>query len=132
MIVGHLDVPRGVISPHKAEPPLIVDADTVLTLTVAAQSLKVIAGRYAKIVELFGGINRQKLRACAPLNLRRKSPHSVACKDRGRALVREAPDHDIAYRETVRYVNIRRVPSTSLIWRGMTAFLQLRITVTAL
>jgi hypothetical protein len=74
-------------------------------LTIAAQSLQTIAGRHAKIVELFGGINSQKLRAGAALNLRRESPHSIARKDRGCPLIREAPDHDEAYRKTVRFVN---------------------------
>ena len=109
MIVGHLDVPRGVISPHKAESPLIVDANTVLTLAITAQSFQTIAGRHAKIVELFGGINSQKLRAGAVLNLRRESPHGIARKDRGRPLVRETPDHDKAYRKTVRFVNALRM-----------------------
>jgi hypothetical protein len=43
VIVGQLDVPRRTISPHEAEPPLVVDADTVLTLTVAAQGQSVSA-----------------------------------------------------------------------------------------
>ena len=105
MIVGNLDVPRFAIPPLEAEPPLIVDADAVLALAVAVQSLQTVAGRHAQIVESLRGIDRQKLRAGAPLNLQRQTAHSVACEDRCGALVREALDHDRAYRETVRRVN---------------------------
>ena len=71
MIVGDLDIPGCAISPYKAEPPLIVDANAVLALTIAAQSLQTITGRHPQIVQLPGGITGQKLRAGAPLNLHR-------------------------------------------------------------
>src|ERR1700693_560468 len=93
MIVGDFDVPRCTIVPHKGEPPLIVDADTVLILTIPAQDFQAVARRNAQIVELIGGIQHQKLRAKVALNLRRKPAHRIACKDRSRALVREAFDH---------------------------------------
>jgi hypothetical protein len=102
MIVGDFDVPRCAIVPHKAEPPLIVDADTVLTLTISAQDFQAVARRHAQIVELTRGIQQQKLRAKAALNLRRKPAHRMACKDRSRALVREAFDHAIK-RTVTRY-----------------------------
>jgi len=72
MIVGDLDIPGRAIAPYKAEPPLIVDANAVLALTIAAQSLQTVTGRHPQIVQLPGGINGQKLRAGAPLNLYRK------------------------------------------------------------
>ena len=67
MIVGDLDIPGRAIAPYKAEPPLIVDANAVLALTIAAQSLQPVTGRHPQIVQLPGGINGQKLRAGAPL-----------------------------------------------------------------
>ena len=84
MIVGDLDIPGRAIAPYKAEPPLIVDANAVLALTIAAQSLQTVTGRHPQIVQLPGGINAQKLRAGAPLNLYRKPSHPVARKDRSR------------------------------------------------
>jgi hypothetical protein len=63
MIVRNLDVPRRAIPPYEAEPPLIVDADTVLALTVAAQTLQTVARRHAQIFDLPRGIDSQKLRA---------------------------------------------------------------------
>ena len=56
MIVGYLNLPSRAISPYKAQPPLIVDANTALTMTVAAQGFQTVAGRHRQIVELPGGI----------------------------------------------------------------------------
>jgi hypothetical protein len=85
MIVGDFDVPCCAVVPHKAEPPLIVDADTVLTLTISAQNFQTVARRRAEIVELTRGIQRQKLRADPALKLGRKPAHRIARKDRSSA-----------------------------------------------
>lgn len=78
MTVGDFDVPRCAIVPYKAEPQLIVSADTVLTLTISAQDFQAVARRHAKIVKLARGVQHQKLRAKAALNLRRKPAHRIA------------------------------------------------------
>jgi hypothetical protein len=52
MIVDDLNVPGFAITPHKTDPPLIVNANAILTFTVAVQSLQTIAGQYTQIVEL--------------------------------------------------------------------------------
>jgi hypothetical protein len=85
MIVGDFDVPCCAVVPHKAEPPLIVDADAVLTLTISAQNFQTVARRRAEIVELTRGIQRQKLRADPALKLGRKPAHRIARKDRSSA-----------------------------------------------
>lgn len=45
MVVGDLDTPCFAIAPDEADPPLIVDADTVLASSVAVKCLKAIAWR---------------------------------------------------------------------------------------
>jgi hypothetical protein len=45
MVVGDLDAVRGTITPDKAQPPLVIDADAVLALPVALQSLKAVPWR---------------------------------------------------------------------------------------
>jgi len=70
MIVDDLDVPGFAIAPHKADPPLIVNANADLTLAVAVQSLQTISGRHTQIVGLPGRVDRKQLTAGGPLNLR--------------------------------------------------------------
>ena len=72
MIVDDLNVPGFAVAPRKTDPPLIVNANAALTLAVAVQSLQTIAGRHTQIVELVRRVDRQQLRAGAPLNLRRQ------------------------------------------------------------
>ena len=96
MIVDDLDVPGFAIAPHKANSPLIVNANADLTFAVAVQSLQTITGRHTQIVELLRRVNRKQLRAGPPLNLRRQIADGVPSKDRCCAFVAKAFDHDIA------------------------------------
>jgi len=66
-MVDDLDIPAFAITPNKADAPLIVDANTDLTLAVAVQRLQTVAGRHAQIVESLRGVDCKKLRAGAPL-----------------------------------------------------------------
>ena len=93
MIVDDLDVPGFAVAPHKTDPPLVVNANAALTLAVAVQSLQTIAGRHTQIVELLRRVDRQQLRAGAPLNLRRQIADGVASKDRCCAFIAKAFDH---------------------------------------
>lgn len=112
MIVDNFDIEGFAIPPHKAYPPLIVDADTVLALTVTRQRLQSVAWRLAQIVELLCCVDHQQLRPSPLLNRRRQTAHGVACEDCGGAFIAEALDHTEAYRTTLRNVN-RDVPQGS-------------------
>jgi hypothetical protein len=46
-----LDLPGMTVSPLKADPPLIVDANTVLAGTVATQPFQAIGRRHAQILQ---------------------------------------------------------------------------------
>src|SRR5207245_10868308 len=105
MIVDDLDIPAFAIAPNKADAPLIVDANTDLTLAVAIQRLQTVAWRHAQIVELLRCVDCKKLRAGAPLNVWGQVAHDMSRKDRCCALVAEALDHGSSYCITVRYVN---------------------------
>jgi hypothetical protein len=52
---------RSSFIPNKTYPPLIVDADGVLALPISFQGLKPVTGRYAKICEYPGLIQKTKL-----------------------------------------------------------------------
>src|SRR4051794_9012561 len=113
VIVRDLDVPCRSLAPFKTYPPLIVDADAVLSTPVAVQSFQPVTGRHPQIVELFGRVQGQELGSCTALNLVWQGLDRITGKQRGRALVGEALDHGCeSYRETVRWSrlgNISRV-----------------------
>jgi hypothetical protein len=53
MVVDDLDFRRTLLGPYEAITGLIVDADRILTLTVAAQLFEPIAWRNAKVGEIY-------------------------------------------------------------------------------
>jgi hypothetical protein len=108
VVVDDFHVPCRAFAPFEANPPLIVDADTLLSAPVTVQSFEAIARRQAQIVELYSGVDGEKLAPHAILNLIRQSLNDVAGKQRRRALVGEALDHSHrAYRKTVRSSSAR-------------------------
>jgi hypothetical protein len=90
MIVDDLDFPGFAIAPNETDPPLIVDTNTDLTLTVAVQRFQTVAGWRAQVVKLLRCVDCKKLRTSAPLNLRGQVADDVSRKDRCCALVAEA------------------------------------------
>lgn len=70
MIVGDFDVPRAVVSPMKADPPLAVDPDAVLPMPIAGKLFEPVAGRDAKIVQVLRAIENLQL----SLGLRLEGP----------------------------------------------------------
>src|SRR4051794_9869780 len=95
VIVRDLHIPRRCLAPFKAYPPLIVDADAVLSTPAAMQGFEPIARRHSQIVELLSRVDRQELGSCTTLNLVRQGFDRIAGKQRCRALVGEALDHSM-------------------------------------
>ena len=56
MVVNDFNIQRPRCGPHKAHPPLVVDADAVLTDTVALERFEAIAGRRAKELQRARGV----------------------------------------------------------------------------
>jgi len=115
MVVGNLDIECLTVSPYKAYPPLIIDADAVLALAVARQGFQPVARRLAQVVKSLGGVDRQELGSGSLLNLRRQPANGIARKDRSGAFVAERLDHAGTYRTTLRNVN-RNVPQGSTVF----------------
>jgi hypothetical protein len=111
MIVHDLDVPCRALTPFEANPPLIVNADAVLSAPITVQGFKAVARRNPQIVDLFGGVDGEQPRSRTGLNQIRQTLYKVTGKERGGALVGEAPDHNReTYRKTVR---LSRPPRTA-------------------
>ncbi len=105
MIVDKFDVQGFAVSPCEADAPLIVDADAVGALAVAAEFLQPVARRTAEIQGFFGSIEHLELDACPFLDILGQSSHGESREDGCGLLVGETADHAKAYRSTVRPVN---------------------------
>ena len=57
MVVNYLHILGALRSPHKAHPPLTVDADTVLPFPISFQNFELIARRNAQVIKDRGPIN---------------------------------------------------------------------------
>ena len=103
MVIDDLHILDLVIAPYEADPPLVIDADAVLSGPRAAQGFEAVAWRDAEITQMLRRIERLELRSSAALNLVRQTSDRIAGKQCRRALVGEAFDHGKqTYREAVR------------------------------
>jgi hypothetical protein len=70
MVIDNLDIRRagGALRPFKANPPLIVDADAVLALSISSQHFKTVARQHGKISERNGGFQTIQLHARSPFD----------------------------------------------------------------
>jgi hypothetical protein len=68
MVIDDLDIRRAKLaaSPFKAYPPLIVDADTELTGTLALQGFQPVASQGTQFIESRGGAENFKPPVCLP------------------------------------------------------------------
>jgi hypothetical protein len=66
MIIDDFDAFRRAFAPDEADSPLIVDPDTMLTLPVAAQSLKPVSRNRRHVLQLLGIVQHPKFQAQNP------------------------------------------------------------------
>lgn len=69
MIVHDFDVRRAGICPHKAQPPLLVDAYTVLTASIPGQGFQAIARWDGEAFQSNGGIYNNEPAKCILCNV---------------------------------------------------------------
>ena len=93
MIVNNLDLVRIAILPTKADPPLPIDANTVLSSPIAFESLEAIARRRSEIVKGLGGIHHDELSQHRALQVAGIVSHPLSPKEPFRIPVPEALDH---------------------------------------
>jgi hypothetical protein len=51
VVVDDFDLVRIVLSPNKANPPLVVDSNRVLTTPITLQRFETVCRRYAQVIE---------------------------------------------------------------------------------
>jgi hypothetical protein len=93
VIVDDFHVEAVPATPKKADAPLIVDADAVLSHPFAFQGLETVPGWNPKVMEGFGGVKYDELSKRDPLQIRREPSGPVAFEEAFRLPVPEAPDH---------------------------------------
>ena len=64
MVINDFHIFRTYIRPTKADTPLIVDTNTVLTGTITLECFKVIAGRHPQIIKSTSDLDLSKLTPC--------------------------------------------------------------------
>jgi hypothetical protein len=77
MIVSDFDLVCVPGHPDKADPPLIVNANTVLTLAASAQFLQTIRWRNTQIIQVYGIIQHAQFPQRNLLNIPRKSQRTL-------------------------------------------------------
>jgi hypothetical protein len=68
VVVHYLDIVRVSVAPGKAEPPTVVDADTMLADAVALESLQPVAPNCAQISKASGSVQPSQAFACLILD----------------------------------------------------------------
>ncbi len=93
MVVDNLHVPGLAVTPNQANPPSIVDANTVLSAAVTFQCLQAIAGRHPQVVEDACGIHHLQFCLGPPLDIRREVPDGATRKEGGCPLIGKGSNH---------------------------------------
>jgi len=83
-----------VILPDEADPPLVIDADGVLSLSAALESFELVARRYTKVIEPPGVIQKTQLPQRRSLNIGWKPSAAAARPNRCCLSVTKADDHE--------------------------------------
>lgn len=68
MIINNFDIICVTAAPDEAYPPLIVDSDTVLPLSISVQCLQMIGGRNSQGIKLCSSMQHIELDGSFPLN----------------------------------------------------------------
>ena len=67
MVIHNLNIVRIAVAPHKADAPLIVDANAVLSLSIALERFQVITRRRRQVAQLCCDIQLSKFSLRHPL-----------------------------------------------------------------
>jgi hypothetical protein len=94
MIVDDFDVLGGSILPNEADPPLVIDPNTMLTPALSLEQLKPIAGWGRQVAQLFRLVDQAKLALSDALDVVRQFFREPAVEKCFGVAVREGSNHD--------------------------------------
>jgi hypothetical protein len=81
--------------PPKADSPLIVNSNAMLTLSVAGELLEPVSGWNEQVLQRFGRVQHQELTQSRALQLDGKCLDPLSTKDLRRSLIAEALNHSL-------------------------------------
>jgi hypothetical protein len=92
VVIDNGDVVCVAVAPRETDPPLVVDADSVLSDSIAAELLQAVARWNAKVVECFGRVDDDKLAEHDPAQLGWVAPNGFAVEEAFGVAIAEALD----------------------------------------
>src|SRR5690242_293458 len=93
------------VTPPETDPPLLVDPDAVLALSIALQSLELIRAWNRKILQISSRVQLLQLHQRPPLNVARKPLGVLAAPDALSLLAAKGLDHSRILTRRVSNVN---------------------------
>lgn len=105
MVVHDLDIFRSGFRPAKANSPLVVNANAVLTGAIAFQGLKAVAGRYSQVSETSGDLELPHL-ASRDGSETREATDADTCGEGFGVRTLEGSDHSPIVTRSV--INVKR------------------------
>src|SRR5699024_8152102 len=93
VVVNDLHLLRSGVGPHKADAPLVVDPDAVLSYSIALERLEPIAGWDAEVFERARGPHLTKFASRVPVDPPIYRPHTLTAPQPFGLLVAERSDH---------------------------------------
>ena len=92
MVVDDLNKFSAAVAPYEANPPLVVDSDRMLSLTIAPKRFEPVTRRLPQIVECTGSVENQQLAARLPFD--GAKARYILVREQARCCgVPERPDH---------------------------------------
>lgn len=116
MVVNDFDVVGIATAPAKADTPLIIDPNTVLTLSIAFQLLEVIARRRPQVVQLNRRIHMAQLPEHDAPKVGRETTHWFARPEALRIAIGKVANHAGI---VTRAVTIRKSPGPAQLTNGV-------------
>jgi hypothetical protein len=106
MVINDLHIERVSVLPPEADAPLLIDADTVLSLAIALQRFQLIRRRNYEIAQINGTVQILQLLTRPLLDLSIEPLYKFAPEYLLGVLVPEGPDHRITI--TLCVINVKR------------------------
>jgi hypothetical protein len=94
VVINDFDFVRIVLSPDKANPPLVVESDRVLTAPIALQRFEAVRRRNTQVLEPLRIVQEAQFSQCDNLNILRQPSTASPCPDYRRLVIVEADDHE--------------------------------------
>jgi hypothetical protein len=93
MVVGDFDVVGVAIAPDEAKPPLVIDADAVLSAPIILQRLQMVALGQPQIGKALGLVQLGQPLLSTPKEIRRESLRAEALEDSSGSAISKCLDH---------------------------------------